>query len=133
MTKPVVLNATVFWANLVEPNEMSGKYQVDLGELSPAAVEKLTQLGIDVKYKEGLGDYITCKSQREIHAYSKDTGDNIAEMGVGNGSKAIASIAPYAWKWKGKEGVSPSLRKLVVTDLVTLDGDAADFDLDEAL
>lgn len=133
MTKPVIIKATVFWANLVERNEMSNAYQVDLGNLSPAAVDKLNELGIEVKYKEGQGDYITCKSQREIHAYSAETKDNIASMGVGNGSIATASVSPYEWKWKGKEGISPSLRKLVITDLVSLDGADDDFDMDEAL
>jgi len=37
---------------------------------------------------------------------------------VGNGSKAICMIGSYAWTYKNKKGVSPSLAKLVITDLV---------------
>ena len=44
-TKPIVLNATAFWANLQSMNELSGKYQVDLGQLSDAAVEALESQG----------------------------------------------------------------------------------------
>ena len=32
-------------------------------------------------------------------------------------------ITPYHWNWKNKEGVSPSLKKLVITDLVEYAGD----------
>jgi hypothetical protein len=51
---------------------------------------------------------------------------------VGNGSKAIALIAPYEWKFKNKKGVSASLKKLVITDLVKYEAkDDVDMDDDE--
>ena len=46
------------------------------------------------------------------------------------------AIKPYEWKFKGKSGVSPSLDRLVVTELEVYDDADADvevFDLDEAL
>ena len=39
---------------------------------------------------------------------------------------------PYAWKWKNKEGVSASLAKIVITDLVKYDANAeATADMDD--
>ena len=45
MTEKVKIKATLEWANLSVPNEMSGKYQVDLCNLSKEAVEAIE--GID--------------------------------------------------------------------------------------
>jgi hypothetical protein len=53
---------------------------------------------------------------------------------VGNGSKAKAVINPYEWKYKNKKGVSPSLRKLVITELIEYGGgNNANLDDDEVL
>jgi hypothetical protein len=98
---------------------MSGKYQVDLCNLSDAACKALEEMGIEVKSngdKPEQGKYITCKSSNPIKAFDND-GDEIDEI-VGNGSKAKALISSYEWKYKNKSGVSPSLVKLVVTDLI---------------
>lgn len=131
MTKPVKIKADIFWANLTTENEMSGRYQVDLGNLSPKAVEALNDLGLDVKYKEDKGDFITCKSTRPMFAFDTE-GKDISDVGIGNGSKAIGVIDTYEWSFKNKKGVSPSLKKLVITDLVALDGEVDD-DLDDIL
>jgi len=116
-TEQVKIKAEVMWAFLSKPNEMSGKYQVDLCNLSDKAVSALEDMGIEVKTKEGKGAYVTCKSTRPIAAY--DDGGTLIEGDIlGNGSKAAVIISPYAWSFKGKKGVSPSLRKMVVTELV---------------
>ena len=117
--KPVKVDATVMWAFLRKRNEMSGKYQVDLCNLTDGDAAALEQLGVVVKEnvnKPEKGKYITCKSANyEIDAY--DTHGNPIKEEVGNGSKARALIGVYEWKFKGKKGVSPSLKKLVITDL----------------
>jgi len=120
-TNAIKLKADVMWAFLNKPNEMSGKYQVDLCNLSEKAVCALEEMGIEVKSKEGKGAYITCKSTRPIAAYD-DGGSQIEGDILGNGSKAAVIITPYAWSFKGKKGVSPSLRKMVVTHLVPYTG-----------
>ena len=131
-TEAVKVKAEVMWAFLNKPNEMSGKYQVDLCNLSEKAVDALEGLGIEVKTKEGKGRYITCKSQRPITAY--DDGGTMLEGDIlGNGSKAAAVITPYEWAFKGKKGVSPSLRKMVVTELVAYTGGGVDIDEDDLL
>ena len=68
-TEAVKVKAEVMWAFLNKPNEMSGKFQVDLCNLSDKAVGALEEMGIEVKTKEGKGAYVTCKSTRPIAAY----------------------------------------------------------------
>jgi len=116
MTKAVKIKADVMWAFLESKNEMSDKYQVDLCNLSPAAVGALEDLGITVNSKEGKGFYITCKSTNPIRAYGPD-GDQLQGVLVGNGSEAIATVSTYTWKFKNKEGISPSLKNLKITNL----------------
>lgn len=132
-TQTVKLKADVMWAQLDKVNEMSGKYQVNLCNLSDAAVLALEELGIAVAEKEGQGRFITCKSANPIKAFDAD-GDEIVGVKVGNGSKAKAVINPYEWKYKNKKGVSPSLRKLVITELIEYGGsNNANLDDDEVL
>lgn len=131
MSNPIKLKAEVMWANLDIRNEMSGKYQVDLCNLSPAAAQALRDMGIDVKSKEDKGDFITCKSNNPIRAYDT-SGNELDGVMVGNGSKAIAVIGSYTWTFKNKEGVSPSLKKLVISELVQYeDSDIVSVDDDD--
>ena len=127
----VKLKADIMWAQLDKVNEMSGKYQVNLCNLSEAAVTALEEMGITVADKEGQGKYITCKSNQPIKAFDSD-GDLITDK-IGNGSKAKAIVTGYEWKYKNKKGVSPSLKKLVITDLVVYEGASAAIDDDEVL
>lgn len=131
MTTPVKLKADIMWAYLDQRNEMSGKYQVDLCNLSPAAAQALQDLGLEVKTKDDKGAYITCKSQNVIRAFDSN-GNPLEGISVGNGSKAIAVVSAYNWSFRNKEGVSPSLKKMVVTDLVSYeDGDVVSVDDDD--
>lgn len=131
MTAPIKLKAEIMWANLDQRNEMSGKYQVDLCNLSPAAAQALQDMGIDVKTKDDKGAFITCKSNNPIRAFD-NSGNPMDGISVGNGSKAIAVISPYTWTFKNKEGVSPSLKKMVITDLVSYeDGEVVTVDDDD--
>ena len=116
----VKLKADIMWAQLDKPNELSNKYQVNLCNLSEAAVVALEEMGITVGEKEGQGRFITCKSANPIKAFDAD-GDVITDK-IGNGSKAKAIINGYEWKYKNKKGVSPSLKKLVVTEHVEFGG-----------
>jgi len=134
--KPVTVNAEMMWSNLNEVNRMSGKFQVDLAQLSKAAVEALEMQGLNIRSKDGQGSYITCKSSHPIRIYDTD-GAEIQGILVGNGSKAKAVISTYDWKSPaGQAGRSPTLLKLVVTDLIPYSGGAAEVaevNLEEAL
>ena len=133
--KPVTVNAEMMWSSLQEVNRMSGKYQVDLAQLSSAAVEALEMMGLSVRNKEGQGDFVTVKSNHPIRVYDTD-GKEITGILIGNGSKAKAVLSYYDWKSpSGQAGRSPKLFKLVVTDLIPYGGNAetTDVDLGEAL
>ena len=118
--KAIKLKADVFWCQHNKVNDMSGKFQLNLCNLSDAAVEALEDMGISVQTgedkKADMGKYITCKSEKPIRVFDTDT-DEITEA-IGNGSKGKAVVSFYSWTYKNKKGVSPSLKKLVITDLV---------------
>lgn len=120
MSDKLKIKATVYWACLNRKNEMADAYTVDLCNLSAKAVAALEDMGITVQEnadkKPEQGKYITCKSQRPIKAF--DTDGVELDDDVGNGSKAVCMIGSYPWTYKNKKGVSPSLAKLVITDLV---------------
>lgn len=119
MSDKLKIKADVYWAQLTRKNEMSDAYQVNLCNLSDKAVAALEDMGISVLSNENKpeqGRYVTCKSQKPIKAFDTD-GIEIIED-VGNGSKAVCMIGAYSWTYKNKKGVSPSLAKLVITDLV---------------
>jgi hypothetical protein len=40
-------------------------------------------------------------------------------------------VGSYAWNFKNKEGLSPSLKKLVVEELVAYEGEGVSDDLDD--
>jgi len=119
MTK---LKATMMWSNLHHVNEMSGKYQVDLSNLSAKAIEELAKDGITASESNKAGDergvYITCKSTYPILAYYEDGSEVPSNIQIGNGSLAVATIKPYEWNFKGKTGVSPTIVRLTVTKLI---------------
>ena len=121
MTEAVKIKADIMWAYLTKPNEMSGKYQVDLCNLSDKATEALQDMGLDVKSKEGKGKYITCKSTRPITIY--DDGGSVLDGSVlGNGSKAVALVDAWEWQYQKKKGISPGLKKLVITEFKAYNG-----------
>jgi hypothetical protein len=123
--KKLKIKCDIYWAQLNKMNEMSGAYQVNLCNLSDAAAEALEEMGLSVNQdsekKADMGKYITCKSKNKpMKAFDVD-GDEITED-IGNGSKAKALVGTYSWTYKNKKGISPSLIKLVVTDLVEYEG-----------
>ena len=130
---PIVVQGELHWPFLSRKNEMSNKFQVDVGQLSEAAVNALGMMGLSVKNKgDERGSFITCGSQFAIPAYNTD-GQEIDGEVVGNGTKAKVAVGFFDWNFKGKEGRSPAIRRLVVTDLVKYEAETVDVDMDEAL
>ena len=131
-----VVKGTAFWAQLDQINQYSGKYQVDISNLSAPAVEALQERGISVKNKgDDRGFFVTCKSKFPIEAADK-SGESLQGVKIGNGSGITAVISSYEWTSpQGRKGVSPNLKKLVVTDLKVYEkgGDAGEVDLSAAL
>jgi hypothetical protein len=130
--KPVKIEAEIQWAFFDRVNDMSGKFQCDLANLSDNAVKALESIGLEPRKREDKpekGWFLTVKSNYAIQPYDKD-GNEVKDT-VGNGSKAVALIKPYSWTWKNKKGVSASLAKIVITDLVKYSAEGADADLDD--
>ena len=120
LAKPVKVKATVMWCFHNKPNEMSGKFQMDLCNLSDNAVKALESLGLDVRKREDKpekGFFITCKSTVPMKVFDA-SGNDLNDVAIGNGSTATAVVGAYEWAWKNKKGVSATLTKLVVDDLV---------------
>ena len=131
--KRIKIKATVYWCFHNKVNEMSGDYQLNLCNLSEAAVEAFEEMGITVQTgedkKADMGRYITCKSKKPIKVFDAD-GDEITES-IGNGSKGKAIVGSYDWTFKNKKGTSASLGKLVITDLVEYAAAGGDLANDE--
>jgi hypothetical protein len=114
----------IFWANMDVVNEASGKYQLDLCNLSEAAVAKLKSLNISVLEKtDGRDSYVTIKSTHTLDAFDVN-GERINQR-IGNGSEALAMLTYYDWPAKFGPGRSASLVKLTITNLVSFDGAGA--------
>jgi hypothetical protein len=122
--KPVKVQAEIMWAFLDTPNQLSGKYQVDLCNLTKEAVGVLEGMGVSVRKKDDQpekGFFITAKSVNyPITTIDMDGG--VINAKVGNGSKGIALLKPYEYTFKGKKGVGVGINKLIVTDLKVYEG-----------
>ena len=127
---PFKVKADIMWAFLDTPNQMSERYQVDLCNLSPEAIERIESAGIDVKKKDEKGFFIVAKSKNYPIKTEMSDGSAINAK-VGNGSKGVAWIKPYKYTFRGKDGVSAGINKLVITDLIEYNGTSAD-ELEEA-
>ena len=120
--KPVKIGGELFWSNWMNQyntkfNEDNKKYACTLGKLSEAAAEALQQVDIRIKDKELPGKHIVGKSLFPFAVVDKD-GNEVPIENIGNGSKVIALITPYRHKMSAKWGASPSIKKLILTELV---------------
>ena len=126
-TNSMIVRGKAQWAHVFEPNELSGKYQVDICNLDAKTVKELEAVGIDVKTGEGdkaeKGRFIIAKSAKYPPKVVDRRGDVMDEtVLIGNGSQIKASIRPYEWNFKGKAGVGAGLNSLMVTSLVEYGG-----------
>lgn len=114
-------NVTLMWANLDTQNSMSGRYQVDLTNLTPEHIEKVQSLGLVPKIRQDKpekGAYIVCKSKFPIVPVDK-SGAPI-NGAVGNGTKADVILSYYIPKKRppGAPERSPSMLKLIITEML---------------
>ncbi len=116
MSKVIKIQADLMWAFLDTPNTLSGKYQVDLCNLTPETIAELEELGVKVNNKEGKGFYITAKSAKyPVTTVDKD--NKPVTVKVANGSKGVATCKTYDFA-KPYKGVGVGINHLVVTDLI---------------
>jgi hypothetical protein len=124
--KPVTVKATVMWCNHNKVNEMSSKYQLELTNLSENAVKALEGIGLEVRKREDKpekGFYITCKSVRQMDKIFDKTGASLIDVAIGNGSTGTAVVGTYDWAFKNKKGLSASLIKMTIDNLVAYDAE----------
>jgi hypothetical protein len=132
LQKPVKFRAEVMWCFHNKPNEMSGKYQMDLCNLSENAVEAIKSLGLEVRTRQDKpekGFFITAKSNNPISVFDAK-GVDLSNVAIGNGSKVVVVLSSYDWTWKNKKGRSASIKKLVVEELQAYDGGESEDDDD---
>lgn len=115
----VTVRAVVNFPKFEVTDEMSGKYQVVLANLSPAAVEKLEELGIKVRNDNGeMGATIKPTSKWPIIPVDVDGNSFMgATNQIGYGSVVRATIKPFAYSVGGNSGVSPKIERIVVEEL----------------
>ena len=130
--KPVKVAGELFWANWMKEfntkfNEDNSKYECTIGNLSDKAAEALKELGINIKNKDIMGNYIVAKSKFVFEPVDSD-GNPVSIDKIGNGTKVQALISSYRHKMSSKFGAAPSVKKLIVTELKTYNPDASDDD-----
>ena len=115
----ITVRAVVNFPKFETTDEMSGKYQVVLGNLSPAAVEKLEEVGIKVRADNGdMGATIKPTSKWPIIPVDVDGNSFMgATSQIGYGSVVRATIKPFAYNVGGNSGVSPKIERIVIEEL----------------
>ena len=120
--KQVIVEGVLEWSHLAKPNEMSGKYQVDVCQLDKKAVKALEAAGLVVqdgaaKGKEVKGHYVTPKATRAVTVVdAKKNAFNDLES-IGNGTRAKVAIRAFPYNFKGKEGIGAGLQAIQILDL----------------
>jgi hypothetical protein len=127
------IKCELYWPNLTRKNQLANKYTVDLALLSDEAVTALEDMGLKVNNKgDERGYYITCKSNNKYRAFHPDgkevlivdrtpldeEDDPAMGVTVANGSKAKCLVSFYDWEYMKKKGRSPTLRRMIISDLV---------------
>jgi hypothetical protein len=144
-TNTAIIEATLYWPNLDRPNDMSGKYQVDLGNLDDAALKILKGLGIEPRdgspkkdTDPDKGQFVTAKSNYAIKVVFKNGVEQVDPSLIGNGTVAKVKVNSFDWKFKGKTGTSLGAQKLQVISLAKYEAaadndfeDVADNDIDD--
>ena len=117
--KPLAVEGTIHWAFLNKTNDLSGKYQADIGNLSDAAIKALEQVGVQIKNKgDDRGNFITGKSNRPIATIDAQGNYWNADSQIGNNSKVKAVLGFYDHKFVKQYGTGVGLNKVVVLDHV---------------
>lgn len=134
-TKPVKVSGQLFWANWMKEfntkfNDDNTKYECTLGMLSDAAAEAIKGLGVVVKNKDTMGNYIVGKSKFVFEPVDSE-GNPVDISKIGNGTKVTALVNSYRHKMSAKFGAAPSIGKIIVTELVVY-GESVDEE-DDAL
>ena len=111
--KPVKISGELFWSKWMAEfnkafNEDNDRYECTIGNLSDEDVTKLAQLGIKVKFKPAMGNFILSKSLFPFVPLDKDE-KPVDVKTLGNGSKCEALISSYTHKMSKIHGNAPTV------------------------
>ena len=114
----MIYEGKVNWANVFTVNEMSGKYSIDVIELTPKQVKDFEKEGVNVREKEGQGKFVTIKSTGKVPVYDSRRKPWPEDKLIGNGSVCRVAWSTYDWNKNGKSGRSAGLQAVVVMEHV---------------
>lgn len=126
-------NVDLFWAHLNAVSDMSGKYQVDICNLTPEHLQQLESIGFkwarNREDKPEKGKFFTAKSIHPI--LTVDSNGKPVTAKVANGSKADVVCSTYKFGRMAPGGMTHgvSIAKLIVTELKEYEPVAVDDDL----
>lgn len=129
MSEFIDVEGKAYWAQVRAPSKMSGKFEVEIGNLSPKAKAKLEALGIKVKTDEAESDldkglFFKAKTQFKVPVVDAADQPVADDVLIGNGSRVIVRVSAYAWKFGAKKGVGANLVGIQLLDLVKYEGKA---------
>ena len=121
--KPVKINGELFWSKWMAEfnkafNTDNDRYECTIGNISDDDAAKLTGLGIKVKHKDAMGNFIVAKSKYLFKPTSEDMKEIPVDL-LGNGSKCVAVVGSYTHRMSSKHGNAPSLKAITVTEIKT--------------
>lgn len=131
--KIITVQGTAYYCRPNRLDDLSGKYQMDLGNLEDRMVKAFQNFGIKVKFDtknapghpDHKGYFVTPKSETPVSVVDMGGNEIPTNLLVGNGSKVIAGlrIAPYTFG--NKRGHKLVWLGLKVQELVKYDPDKA--------
>lgn len=121
--KPVKISGELFWNQWMSSfnkafNEANDRYECTIGNISDDDAAKLTSLGIKVKHKDAMGNFIVAKSKFLFNP-ADEKGVEVPTDVLGNGSKCVAIVGSYTHRMSAKFGNAPAIKKLIVTEVKT--------------
>lgn len=136
MSSTVTIKGELFWSKWMNTfntkfNDANTKYECSIGNISDDDAAKLTNLGIHIKNKPDMGNYIVGKSQYVFTPFDK-AGKPVAIEDIGNGTKVTAVVSSYKHRMTDKYGMAPSIAKITVNELVKYNP-APEAELDDVL
>lgn len=141
MRNEVVINGELFWSKWMKSfntafNDDNDRYECTVGNISDADCEKLKTLGIKIKHKDSMGNFIVGKTKDYKYYNLQDASGKAVDSDIiGNGTKVIVTLSSYETKMTKMHGMSPSINKIVVTDLIKYEASPApaEAELDDVL
>jgi hypothetical protein len=133
-SQTVKIKGELFWSRWMGEfntkfNETNTRYECTIGNLDDESVKSLKSLGIKIKNKDTMGNYIVSKSKFLFNPTTKD-GKEVPIAAIGNGTEITAVVGSYAHKMSKMHGNAPSIapKTLIVTNLKTYVPDEENLD-----